>query len=481
MSDGESKAPKKALTKGLKRAPKGDASTAGSGSEAAPQSVADASSQTSAPEASAASASATPQQTQAAPVASGGAAASAAAKAGAAPPKAAIFGVGAFAVFAIGGFIYMKTTDTGAAANKVMGDSPKTAASALGQKCAAPGEQPRPLIVDWDANDRTDLEASMKEGLVAIEYSCESVRIVSTCRIQGDYGYVGVTPKETLTTIDNADELRAQLPKTATGKTTLGLDTEIARGSTLAVAMKLVGQQKTTKLNVSREDLVGSCKGVTHFVKAAYVGAFKVQASEKASVKTAAEVFGAKDDAKSSASKSKVVADGVVESCAAANPDDPKAPDKCHAAVYVQLSPIAEKPNTEPYEKVAPKAPSASKGATAAAGAKGGKKAPGAKGGGAKPVMAAAPKGGKGGPKAGKRGARRFAGVLAKAKFSPPRVDVKEAETPSCPASMVFNGKNASLLRRAWLTSASHRIRQSARQCSKGSAGCVTRGKHMLY
>ena len=71
----------------------------------------------------------------------------------------------------------------------------------------------------------------------------------------------------------STDEVQANLPLSG-GSIGGGLQ----RGSTLDIAMMLVGKKRTTKDGVTKEDLQGSCDGATHYVRGAMVGAFAMSA-----------------------------------------------------------------------------------------------------------------------------------------------------------------------------------------------------------
>ncbi|HSN98959.1 MAG TPA: hypothetical protein VLS89_11760, partial [Candidatus Nanopelagicales bacterium] len=118
----------------------------------------------------------------------------------------------------------------GAAAETIRPNDP-TAAEALGEpggECREVGSTGEPLVVDWKPELRGDLEIAMREGVAVVSYSCEGIKLLKDCRIEGSYGYLGMTKKEQVVRLQNADELRANLPLSGGS-----IGGELARGSSL--------------------------------------------------------------------------------------------------------------------------------------------------------------------------------------------------------------------------------------------------------
>jgi TPR repeat protein len=160
--------------------------------------------------------------------------------------------------------------------------------------------------------------------------------------------------KEQVVKLNNADEVKANLPLGGIGIAG-SISAEMARGSTLDVAMIMVGKVKTTWAKVQADELKGECEGATHFVKGAMVGAFVMQTGTKGQVKSAAQMFGATASGASTSEKNVQNKDGDIADCAKATPDDKRAPGQCQAFIRLELKGII------------PKAAPAAAGATAAA------------------------------------------------------------------------------------------------------------------
>ena len=230
-------------------------------------------------------------------------------------------------------FALLPACGTGAAADAVRPNAP-TLADARGEAatCHEVQAEGTPLIVDWKPEDRGDLEIAMKEGVAVVHYDCQGIRVLSDCHAEGKYGFIGTTKKEQLISLENADQVQANLPFSG-GKIGAGM----ARGSSLDIGLVMVGKKSTTPLSLDRAKLTGRCDGATHFVRSATVGAFAMKQSAAGEVKAAVEVFGVGASGGSSSSKSTMNKDGDVAACDKADPDAPKPPSACGAPVRVQL------------------------------------------------------------------------------------------------------------------------------------------------
>lgn len=241
------------------------------------------------------------------------------------------------------GSLTLAACGAGAAAETVRPADIK-AGDAMGEgACGDVSQGGEPLIVDWKPEQRGDLEIAMKEGIAVVSYSCEKIQLLPECKLDGEYGYIGMTRREQVVQLKNGDELRANLP--LSGATISG---EMQRGATLDIAMMIVGKKRTTWDVPSKEDLKGSCAGATHFVRGATVGAFAMGTGSDAKVRAAAEIFGFGGDAASSSSKTTQNRDGDIADCQKASPDAPSAPSQCGAPIRLVLAPIAKGPPSGP-------------------------------------------------------------------------------------------------------------------------------------
>jgi TPR repeat protein len=190
--------------------------------------------------------------------------------------------------------------------------------------------------VDWKPEERADLEVAMRQGVAVVHYDCNSFHLLADCHPGGTYGFVGVTRKEQVISLQNADEAKANLP--LNGGT---LGASLARGSSLDIALLMIGKKSTTFTDLTRDDLVGKCDGATHFVRAATIGAFAMKTGASGEVKAAASFFGVGASGGSSSNKSVDNSDGDSSACNQADVDAPKPPSQCAALLRIQLAGIA--------------------------------------------------------------------------------------------------------------------------------------------
>lgn len=197
-----------------------------------------------------------------------------------------------------------------------------------------------PMIVDWQPEQRGDLEVSMRDGLVVVGYDAQGFRLLRDCHVNGTYGFMGMTRRERVVRLESADDLRANLPLGGIGLAAK-LGGELEKGATVDIAMVMIGKLRTTWRNVGTEDLVGQCAGATHVVRGATVGAFAVDKGDRSRARAVAEIFGAGMGGGSSSSSMIRVVDGQLADCSSADPDSPKAPKQCGALMRVELLPIS--------------------------------------------------------------------------------------------------------------------------------------------
>jgi len=195
------------------------------------------------------------------------------------------------------------------------------------------------MIVDWQPEQRGDLEVGMHDGLVVVGYDDRGFRLLKDCHVNGTYGFMGMTRREKVVRLESADDIKANLPLGGLG-IAAKLGGELEKGATLDIAMVMIGKLRTTWRNVGQEDLVGQCAGATHVIRGATVGAFAVDRGDRMRARAVAEIFGAGGGGGTASSSMTRVVDGQLTDCASATPDSPTAPKQCGALIRVELLPI---------------------------------------------------------------------------------------------------------------------------------------------
>ena len=223
-------------------------------------------------------------------------------------------------------------------------------------KCSIAASQSRPLIVEWPAADRGDLEAISKRGLVAVRYTgCELV-VLRQCTLGGSYGYTALTKKDEQVAVRDQDELYANLPLGA-----VKLEAVLAKAGELDVRMSIVGKYEAGSAPLPFPDFdqirallppglvmeagpppdARTCPEATHFISGMTVGAFEMVAGGRGAVGGGVTVAGAGAGAKTSAERELLNRDGDPAACARATGKDTAPPDGCGAILRLELQPLA--------------------------------------------------------------------------------------------------------------------------------------------
>lgn len=231
----------------------------------------------------------------------------------------------------------------GGAVGETIRPTDHSASSALGgaaPTCAGSPKYAKPLIVDLDPDARVDLEATMKKGVAVVAYDCQSFRVLSACKLADSvYEYAGVSRKEQVVQMNSMDDLHANMPINSAK-----LGAEVKSGRSIDLALVLVGRRSTTLSSVTREELVGSCEGATHFVQTATLGAFSMATGSVGKAAVVAELFDYGGAAKSESERKAMNKDGSLEECRKSSPDSDTPPAECRAPLRVELFPIGGQP-----------------------------------------------------------------------------------------------------------------------------------------
>ncbi len=238
----------------------------------------------------------------------------------------------------LAGLLGLVACGPGAAANAVRGEAPNAKQAldeAAGPACTAVPAVAQTLVIDLPSAQRADLELAMKSGRAVVHYGCDGLKVLSSCELKGDYRFAGVSLKEEIVQLKSRDEVRASLP--VSGATLGG---GLTRGTSLDLAMALVGRSTALGSAATKGELTGGCDGATHFVRAVYVGAFAMKRGSGATVTATAAVFGAQADAKSESDKQTNLRDGSIDACKQASPDAAQPPAQCQSVLRVELFPV---------------------------------------------------------------------------------------------------------------------------------------------
>lgn len=194
-----------------------------------------------------------------------------------------------------------------------------------------------PLIIEWPAGARSDLESAMRDGVVVVSFTCDKVTVLPDCKVKGSYGYRAVTPRVETTLIEGKDNIQASF-----GGVGWAAGGNLSREAKLDLSFMLVGKMTTTRSAVHTSDLEGGdfCKGATHFVKRADVGAFAFATGTKVQAGMAAKAFGQGTEGDTKSEEVRTKKDGDQGACKSSKLADVNAPEGCGAGIRVSLAPI---------------------------------------------------------------------------------------------------------------------------------------------
>jgi len=140
-------------------------------------------------------------------------------------------------------------------------------------KCKIAASHESPLVTEWPASEKANLEAQLQSGTVVVSYSGCEMRLLSQCRTtRGAYKWRRTTTSTDVVEIRNADDLYAKLPLGA-----VSLEGELERTGRLAVQTTVSGQLQLVDFDPRYVPADASCLGATHVVSALSIGAFKLR------------------------------------------------------------------------------------------------------------------------------------------------------------------------------------------------------------
>lgn len=156
-----------------------------------------------------------------------------------------------------------------------------------GMKCRVSASAASPLVTEWAASEKANLEALLRTGGVAVAYSGCTMRVLPQCRLRGNYSWQRTTPSSDILEINNEDDLYAKLPLGAAS-----LEGELKRSGQLNVQTTVAGQLRLEGVSTGDIGDDGECAQATHIVGALSVGAFALYRGGSAEAKLGAGAGG---------------------------------------------------------------------------------------------------------------------------------------------------------------------------------------------
>jgi hypothetical protein len=207
-----------------------------------------------------------------------------------------------------------------------------TVPSELG-KCRVAASQSSPLVTEWPASEKANLEVLSHDGAVAVAYSGCSLRVLPQCRVRGSYRWQRTTPSTDSLSINDTDDLYAKLPLGAAS-----LEGELKRTGKLLVKTIVAGQLRLEGAAVGDVPADGACAQATHLLTALSVGAFSLTAGGERQGSVSASVNLGEAKVARELSAEQLRSAGDFDSCAQSTAESPNA--NCASPIQVFLTPL---------------------------------------------------------------------------------------------------------------------------------------------
>jgi hypothetical protein len=148
-------------------------------------------------------------------------------------------------------------------------------------KCRVAGGDQNPLVTEWAATDKANLERKVLDGAVAVRFSGCDLQIIEGCALGGGYRWQRTTPATDGFEIRSEDDLFAKLPVGA-----MSLKGALAQSGSLKMTTTVAGQ---LRLGGATTPAGAACSAATHVVTGMSVGAFRLDAGDALGVRASAD------------------------------------------------------------------------------------------------------------------------------------------------------------------------------------------------
>ena len=228
---------------------------------------------------------------------------------------------------------------TGGAATGCMQSSTAKARSVLPRapaeqaKCRVAASQSSPLVTEWPASEKANLEVLLRSGTVAVAYSGCAMRLLPECRVKGEYHWQQTTPATDALEINDSDELFAKLPLGAAS-----LEAELKRSGKLSVKTTVAGQLRLQGADVGEIPREGPCAQATHIVTGLSLGAFALTAGGQKDTKLGAEISIVGTGVKTERSADLLRSAGDFDTCVQGTNESPHV--NCASPIQAFLTPL---------------------------------------------------------------------------------------------------------------------------------------------
>ncbi|HEX6274887.1 MAG TPA: hypothetical protein VFZ53_17715 [Polyangiaceae bacterium] len=188
-------------------------------------------------------------------------------------------------------------------------------------------------MTEWSAAEKANLQARLRAGALAVEYTGCAMRPITSCAPRGSYRWQRTTISTDVIEISNQDELFAKLPLGA-----LALEGELERSGRIAVQTTVSGQFVLEGSNAAEIPDYGDCAQATHLLTGLSIGSFKMRSGGTLSAGASVGVGQHGAGATTASSETILRESGDFESCKQSTDED--ADMGCSAPIQAFLAPL---------------------------------------------------------------------------------------------------------------------------------------------
>lgn len=200
-------------------------------------------------------------------------------------------------------------------------------------RCHAAAVGGSPLITEWPAAEKANLQARLRSGALAVEFTGCSMRPITGCNLRGSYRWQRTTLSSESLEMNDADDLFTKLPLGA-----LALQGELARSGRLAVRTAVSGQYVLEGSTAADVPDYGECATATHLLTGISMGSFRLSSGGALNGGASAQLGLYSAGAKTNSSEQLLKEAGDFDSCKLATDETPEM--NCSSPIQAFLVPL---------------------------------------------------------------------------------------------------------------------------------------------
>ncbi len=200
-------------------------------------------------------------------------------------------------------------------------------------RCSLAAKNESPLVTEWSSAEKANLQARLRSGALAVEFTGCGMRPILGCSLRGSYRWQRTTLSSESIEIHNQDELFAKLPLGA-----ISLEGELARSGRLAVRTAVSGQYVLEGSSAADVPDYGDCQAATHLLVGVSIGSSKLHSGGTLQAGGSLGAGAYQGGAQTSSSESLLREAGDFESCKASTDEQPEL--NCSSPIQAFLAPL---------------------------------------------------------------------------------------------------------------------------------------------